>query len=106
MARPALPPEPKRGADGRGLADHLLLAWGQQSAPGEAHVASSTPLAVDPAKHAAQVTRLLRRLHVHQLIAKNPRSRRWRVSLAGRRIMAAAIKLREVAYPGFYADAA
>jgi hypothetical protein len=64
------------------------------------------PLAVDPAKHSAQVTRLLRRLHVHQLIAKIPRSRRWRVSLAGRRIMAAAIKLREVAYPSLYAEAA
>jgi hypothetical protein len=64
------------------------------------------PLAADPAKHSAQVTRLLRRLHVHQLIAKIPRSRRWRVSLTGRRVMATAIKLREVAYPGLYAAAA
>jgi len=64
------------------------------------------PLAPDPAKHSGQVTRLLRRLHVHQLIAKIPRSRRWRVSLQGRRVMAAAVKLREVAYPGFYAQAA
>jgi hypothetical protein len=64
------------------------------------------PLAVDPAKHSAQVTRLLRRLHVHQLIAKIPRSRRWRVCLAGRRVMAAAVKLREVAYPAFYAKVA
>jgi len=31
---------------------------------------------------------------------------RWRVSLNGRRVMAAAVKLREVAYPGFYAAAA
>ena len=64
------------------------------------------PLAADPAKHSAQLTRLLRRLHVHQLIAKIPHSRRWRVSRAGRRVMAAAIKLREVAYPGLYAEAA
>jgi hypothetical protein len=67
---------------------------------------ASFPLAADPAKHSGQVTRLLRRLHVHQLIAKIPRSRRWRVSLNGRRVMAAAVKLREVAYPGFYAAAA
>jgi hypothetical protein len=67
---------------------------------------AALPLALNPARHSAQVTRLLRRLHVHQLIAKIPRSRRWRVSRAGRRVMAAAIKLREVAYPGLYAEAA
>ena len=61
------------------------------------------PLAADPAKQSAQVTRLLRRLHVHQLIAKIPHSRCWRVPLVGRRVMAAAVKLREVVYPGFYA---
>ena len=69
-------------------------------------VRAGFPLAADPAKRSGQVTRLLRRLHVHQLIAKIPRSRRWRVSLTGRRVMAAAVKLREVAYPGFYAEAA
>jgi hypothetical protein len=64
------------------------------------------PLAPDPAKHSGQVPRLFRRLHAHQLIAKIPRSRRWRVSFHGRRVMAAAIKLREIASPGFYAQAA
>jgi hypothetical protein len=33
-------------------------------------------------------------------------ARRWRVSLPGRRVMAAALKLREVAYPALYAEAA
>ena len=64
------------------------------------------PLAAEPAKQSGQVTRLLRRLHIHQLIAKIPRSRRWRVSRHGRRVMATAIKLREVAYPSLYAKAA
>ena len=64
------------------------------------------PLATDPLKQSAQVTRLLRRLHAHGLIAKIPHSRRWRVSLSGRRIMAAALKLRELAYPSLYAEAA
>ena len=63
-------------------------------------------LATETAKQSGQVTRLLRRLHVHQLVAKIPRSRRWRVSVTGRRVMAAAIKLREVAYPSLYAQAA
>ena len=64
------------------------------------------PLAAEATKQSGQVTRLLRRLHVHHLIAKIPRSRRWRVSLNGRRVMAAAVKLREVAYPSLYAEAA
>jgi hypothetical protein len=45
-------------------------------------------------------------LHAHGLIAKVPRSRRWRVSLGGRRLMASAIKLREVAFPKLFAQAA
>ena len=57
------------------------------------------PLAKKPEKQPGQVTRLLRRLHAHGLIAKVPRSRRWRVSLGGRRLMPSAIKLREVAFP-------
>jgi len=64
------------------------------------------PLAPHEEKRPAQVTRLLRRLHAHGLIAKIPHSRRWRVSLAGRRTMATAIKLREVSYPGLFAAAA
>jgi hypothetical protein len=67
---------------------------------------TSVALATDPLKQSAQVTRLLRRLHTYGLIAKIPHSRRWRVSLCGRRIMAAALKLREVAYPSLYAEAA
>lgn len=46
------------------------------------------------------------RLHAHGLIAKIPRSRRWRVSLAGRRTMSTAIKLRDVAYPALFAATA
>jgi hypothetical protein len=64
------------------------------------------PLAPEAVKQPGQVTRLLHRLHIHQLVAKIPRSRRWRVSLNGRRVMAAAVKLREVAYPSLYAEAA
>jgi hypothetical protein len=67
---------------------------------------TSIPLATDPLKQSAQVTRLFRRFHAHGLIAKIPHSRRWRVSLSGRRITAAALKLREVAYPALCAEAA
>jgi hypothetical protein len=64
------------------------------------------PLASQAEKQPGQVTRLFRRLHAHGLIAKIPRSRRWRVSLSGRRTMTTAIKLREVAYPSLFATAA
>jgi len=64
------------------------------------------PLASEAEKQPGQVTRLFRRLHAHGLIAKIPHSRRWRVSLSGRRTMTTAIKLREVAYPSLFAAAA
>ena len=64
------------------------------------------PLASQAEKQPGQVTRLFRRLHAHGLIAKIPHSRRWRVSLSGRRTMTTAIKLREVAYPSLFATAA
>lgn len=64
------------------------------------------PLAPESEKRPAQVTRLLRRLHAHGLIAKIPHSSRWRVSFSGRRTMTTAIKLREVAYPSLFAAAA
>jgi hypothetical protein len=67
---------------------------------------TSYPLAPNEDRQPSQVTRLFRRLHAHGLIAKIPRSRRWRVSLAGRRTMSTAIKLREVAYPSLFAAAA
>jgi len=68
--------------------------------------AETVRLVSDSLKQSAQVTRLFRRLHAYGLIAKIPHSRRWRVSLSGRRIMATALKLREVAYPSLYAEAA
>jgi hypothetical protein len=66
---------------------------------------TSYPLAPNEHMQPSQVTRLFRRLHAHGLIAKIPRSRRWRVSLAGRRTMSTAIK-RGVAYPALFAAAA
>jgi len=67
---------------------------------------TSYPLAPSEDRQPSQVTRLFRRLHAHGLIAKLPRSRRWRVSLTGRRTMSTAIKLREVAYAALLAATA
>lgn len=48
----------------------------------------------DPPK-SARLSRALKRLHIHGLIAKIPPSRRWRVTDAGNLLMPAAVRLRE-----------
>ena len=63
----------------------------------------------DPAvakRHAAQVTRLLNRLHSHRYIAKVPPTHRWRVTDIGRAAMSAVIEVRENAFPAAFAKAA
>ncbi len=60
----------------------------------------------DPKKRSAQVSRLLHRLHVYALVAKIPRSRRWRVTAFGYRVMSAALSIRNREFPRLYADAA
>jgi len=63
-------------------------------------------LADDPRKCSAQVTRVLHRLHVYALVAKIPRSRRWRVTRLGYRVMNAALHIRTEDFPRFHAVAA
>lgn len=60
----------------------------------------------DPKRRSAQVSRLLHRLDVYGLVAKIQRSRRWRVTAFGHRVMNAALKLRHNHFPSFYAEAA
>ncbi len=62
-------------------------------------------LAENPKSRGAQVSRLLHRLHVYGLVAKIPRSRRWRVTALGHRVMAAALTLRHRDFPNSYVDA-
>ena len=50
-------------------------------------------------KRSAKVGRILHRLHVHGLIAKIPRSRRWRTTRRGQRIMATSLQLRQFNFP-------
>ena len=57
-------------------------------------------------RQSAQISRLLCRLHVYGLVAKIPRSRRWRVTAFGHRVMGASVRLRQLHFPTFYAKAA
>lgn len=59
---------------------------------------ASTPhlrnCAKDPKKASSKISRILRRFRAHGLIAKIPRTRRWRVTVYGRRVMGTALYLR------------
>jgi 5'(3')-deoxyribonucleotidase len=59
-------------------------------------------LADNPKKQSAKVSRILCRFHAHKLIAKIPRTRRWRVTDRGKQIMAASLCLRDVAFPELF----
>jgi len=59
-------------------------------------------LADNQKKQSARVSRILSRFHAHKLIAKIPRTRRWRVTDRGRQIMAASLCLRDVAFPELF----
>jgi hypothetical protein len=56
----------------------------------------------DPKRESAKVSRTFRRFHAHGLIAKVPRTRRWRVTLYGRRVMGTSLYLRDHQFPEAY----
>jgi len=65
------------------------------------------PSAAHDRRRSAQVSRLLKRLHLRGLLAKIPRSRRWRVTHLGHAAMSTAVLLREEHFPSaFLKDAA
>jgi hypothetical protein len=57
------------------------------------------PTAAADHRRSGQVSRLVKRLHLRGLVAKIPRSRRWRITQLGHAVLSAAIQLREEAFP-------
>ena len=53
----------------------------------------------DSFRRSAAVGRLLKRLHARQLVAKIPRTRRWRVTETGRHLLGLAVQLYRQAWP-------
>ena len=49
----------------------------------------------DRHRQSARISRILKRLHVHGLVSKIPRSRRWRITAYGHATLSAAINLRD-----------
>ena len=60
----------------------------------------------DSRKQSAKISRILRRFRAHGLIAKIPRTRRWRVTVYGRRVMGTALYLRHHDFPRQYSQPA
>jgi hypothetical protein len=60
----------------------------------------------DRKKTSSKVSRIFRRFHAHRLIAKIPRTRLWRVTLYGRRVMRTSLYLREQDFARAYAKMA
>ncbi|HYT70568.1 MAG TPA: hypothetical protein VEK78_04245 [Gemmatimonadales bacterium] len=50
---------------------------------------------------AEYATALVFRLHVYGLVAEILRSRRWRVTAFGHRVMGASVRLRQLPFPAF-----
>ena len=57
-------------------------------------------------RHSGAVGRLLKRLHVRQLVAKVPRTRRWKVTERGRNLLAMALQLYGRSWPELLATPA
>ena len=58
-----------------------------------------------PKKASAKISRCFWRLHAHGLIAKIPRTRRWRVTRYGQQVMGTSLYLREHHFPNIYVAA-
>jgi len=56
-------------------------------------------------KQSAKISRLLKRLHLYGLIAKIPRSRRWRLTKKGWALLSAAVTVNEHVFPELYEQA-
>jgi DNA-binding IclR family transcriptional regulator len=56
-------------------------------------------------KQSAKISRLLKRLYVYGLIAKIPRSRRWRLTKKGWALLSAAVTVKEHVFPALYEQA-
>jgi hypothetical protein len=65
-----------------------------------------SPWRNDPQKASAKISRILRRFRAHGLIAKIPRTRRWRVTIYGRRVMGTTLYLRNHDFSRAYSQVA
>ena len=82
--------------------EHTLHGFRNRDVRTQLFGAAATP---DP-RRSAQVSRLVKRLHIRGFIAEIPRSRRWRVTQLGHAVMSAAVLLREDDFPNVFVKTA
>ena len=79
--------------------EHCIRGFTNSDLRAKLRVPTPESNVADEAKASSRTTRLLRRFRAFGLIAKVPRSRRWRVTKDGRTMMAAALRLRNQDLP-------
>ncbi len=72
--------------------EHALMGFRNQDI--RRHLFQSSPTPDQQRRQANRVSRLLKRLHTHHLIAKIPRSRRWRITKTGKNVIITALSFR------------
>jgi hypothetical protein len=77
--------------------EHLITGFANRDI--RPHLFTPTRSTTESRRHAARVSRLLKRLHMHGLIAKIQRSRRWRVTDKGHALMTTVLVLHHEQYP-------
>ena len=77
--------------------EHLLKGFANRDV--RRHLCLTTRNKAESRRQAARVSRLLKRLHVHGLIAKIQRSRRWRVTHKGHTLITMVLMLHDRHYP-------
>lgn len=77
--------------------EHLLSGFANRDV--RSSLCGFTRNKAESRRHAARVSRLLKRLHMHGLIARIQRSRRWRVTHKGHALMTMVLMLHDEHYP-------
>ena len=77
--------------------EHAIMGFRNQDIRRELFSSTQDPKTLR--RQSCRVSRLLKLLHVHQLIAKIPRSRRWRITSNGYAILSAVVTLHHEQYP-------
>jgi hypothetical protein len=77
--------------------EHLLTGFANRDI--RPHLVAPTRSRAESRRQAARVSRLLKRLHLHGLIAHIQRSRRWRVTHKGHALMTTVLVLHHEHYP-------
>jgi hypothetical protein len=91
---------PARGEDVRLFAavldgDHIARGFRNKDIRAALFGSAAKPAS----RQSAAVGRLVKRLHTRQLVAKIPRTRRWRVTESGRRLLSRAVQLYRQSWP-------